>query len=93
MSTIYIRGSQDLGQLIATARRKKGLSQRQVADALKVTQAWVSHVERGSQMARIGQVLRLAAYLEVPIWGSLDPENSSETKNDAAYDLNKLLEL
>ena len=44
---------------------KQKLSQRDVARELGVTQAWVSRVERGQQKAWIGQVLRLAAWLEI----------------------------
>jgi transcriptional regulator with XRE-family HTH domain len=97
MSTMHIHGSQDLGQLIAAARRRKGLSQRQVADTLKVTQAWVSRVERGSQKAWIGQVLRLAAFLDVQFWGSPDSDAETQvnagTRSSPAHDLDKLLEL
>jgi transcriptional regulator with XRE-family HTH domain len=93
MSTIHIHGSQDLGQLIAAARRRKGLSQRQVAETLRVTQAWVSRVERGSQKAWIGQVLRLAAFLDVQLWGSPDAAQQVEASpsNASPQDLDKLL--
>lgn len=62
-----IRSSRDLGQMIAVARLRRGLTQRQVAEALGVTQAWVSRVEQGKQRAWIGQVLRLMAYLGIAI--------------------------
>ena len=75
---IPIRSSQQLGHLIATARRKKKLSQRDVARELGVTQAWVSRVERGQQKSWIGQVLRLAAWLEINISGNLAHEQTSK---------------
>jgi transcriptional regulator with XRE-family HTH domain len=62
-----VRSSRDLGQVIAAARRRKGLTQRQVAGALGVTQAWVSRLEQGKQRAWVGQVLRLMAYLGIDL--------------------------
>ncbi|MEI6351300.1 MAG: helix-turn-helix domain-containing protein [Verrucomicrobiota bacterium] len=75
-----IRSSQQLGQLIAAARRRKSLSQRDVAQELGVTQAWVSRVERGQQKAWIGQVLRLATWLDLEITGRL-PDDSDSVKH------------
>ena len=62
-----IRSSRDLGQVIAAARRRRGLTQRQVAAALGVTQAWISKVEQGKQRAWVGQVLRLMAWLGIDL--------------------------
>jgi y4mF family transcriptional regulator len=62
-----IRSSRDLGQVIIAARKRRGLSQRQIADALGVSQAWVSRVEQGKQRAWIGQVLRLMVYLGITL--------------------------
>ena len=75
-SSVPIRSSQDLGQLIAAARRRRSLTQRQVAEALGVTQAWISKVERGGQKTRIGQVLRLASSLEIRIAGEIAPPSA-----------------
>lgn len=66
-----IRSSRDLGQVIAAARRRRNLTQRQVAGALGVTQAWVSGVEQGKQRAWVGQVLRLMAYLAIDLSGTI----------------------
>lgn len=62
-----VRSAQDIGVLIAQARRKRGLSQRQLSAEFGATQAWVSRVERGYQKTRIGQVLRLAVYLGIEL--------------------------
>ncbi len=69
--TAIIRSSRDLGQLIAATRRRRGLSQRQVADALGATQAWISRVEQGQQRAGIGQVLRLMSHLGITLTGAI----------------------
>jgi HTH-type transcriptional regulator/antitoxin HipB len=62
-----VRSSRDLGQVIAAARRRRGLTQRQVAAALGVTQAWISRVEQGKQRTWVGQVLRLMAWLGIDL--------------------------
>ena len=66
-----IRSSRDLGQLIAAARRQRGLSQRQVAGDLGATQAWISRVEKGQQRAGVGQVLRLMTHLGITLTGEI----------------------
>ena len=66
-----IRSAQQLGQMIAAARHAKNLSQRDVATQFGVAQSWLSQVERGKQMGRIGQVLRLAVGLGVEITARL----------------------
>ncbi|MFU8847868.1 MAG: helix-turn-helix domain-containing protein [Opitutales bacterium] len=68
MSQVHsIRSPQDLGALLAQARKKKGLSQRQLAADFGVSQAWISRVELGYQKSWIGQVFRLAVYLGVEL--------------------------
>ncbi|HLB33342.1 MAG: hypothetical protein A3F67_10510 [Verrucomicrobia bacterium RIFCSPHIGHO2_12_FULL_41_10] len=88
-----IRSSQQLGQLIVAARRQKKLSQRDVAQELGVTQAWVSRVERGQQKAWIGQVLRLATWLEIDITGKLSHQHEKKKLNsdDEYPDINEVI--
>ena len=90
---IPIRSSQDLGELIASARKRHGLSQRDVAKKLGVTQAWISRVERGNQKCWIGQVLRLATFLNVDLVGEVTPDQKRELRVKGEYpDLDTLLE-
>jgi transcriptional regulator with XRE-family HTH domain len=93
MSTgTHIRSSQQLGKLIAVARRQKKLSQREVATQLGVTQAWISKVERGQQKAWIGQVLRLVSWLEIDLVGRLPGGIGSDSPANAEYsDIDKIL--
>lgn len=49
-----------IGEAIRQARRRQGLTQTQVADALGLSQQWISAVESGKPNARIGAVLDLA---------------------------------
>lgn len=68
MSKIHsIRSPQDLGVLLAQARKRRGQSQRQLAAEFGVSQAWISRVEQGYQKTWIGQVFRLAVYLGVEL--------------------------
>jgi len=71
-----IRSSRELGQVIAAARRQRGMTQRQIADAMGVTQAWVSNVEQGKQRAWVGQVLRLMAHLGITLDCTIQDDDS-----------------
>ena len=92
-----IRSPQDLGVVLAEARKERGLSQRQLAADFGASQAWISRVEQGYQKTWLGQVFRLAAYLGVELTsggGPLDDDHTG-TKDDAPRDyypdLNKLV--
>jgi len=86
MIPFSIRSSQQLGKLIATARRHKKLSQREIADELGVTQAWISRVERGQQKAWIGQVLRLVTWLDIELKGTLKEKKPEKEKKTPDID-------
>lgn len=90
-----VRSPQDLGFLLAQARKRRSLSQRQLAAEFGVSQAWVSRVERGYQKSWIGQVFRLAVYLEVELCVANNEEGSSEERPripESGYpDLNELV--
>lgn len=82
MSQVHsIRSPQDLGALLAQARKRRGLSQRQLAAEFGVSQAWISRVEQGYQKTWIGQVFRLAVYLGVEL--SVVSGNSDNRENSA----------
>jgi len=80
MSQIHsIRSPQDLGVLLAQARKKKALSQRQLAKEFGVSQAWISRVEQGYQKTWIGQVFRLAVYLGIELTAEVEPSKEKES--------------
>jgi transcriptional regulator with XRE-family HTH domain len=82
MSQVHsIRSPQDLGALLAQARKRRGLSQRQLAAEFVVSQAWISQGEQGYQKTWIGQVFRLAVYLGVEL--SVGSGNSDNRENSA----------
>ncbi len=65
--TTRISSSKDLGVILARARKEQGLSQREVATQLGVTQKWISAVEQGKSRAWIDKVLELSYFLGVQI--------------------------
>lgn len=77
-----IRSSQQLGRLIAAARNRKNLTQRDVARELGVTQSWISNVETGQEKAWIGQILRLATWLGIEITGTLATPGVTEAGSE-----------
>ncbi|MDQ8195100.1 helix-turn-helix transcriptional regulator [Coraliomargarita sp. SDUM461004] len=80
MSQVHsIRSPQDLGVLLVQARKKKGLSQRQLAKEFGVSQAWISRVEQGYQKTWIGQVFRLAVYLGIDLTVEVGPSKEKES--------------
>lgn len=82
-----IRSPQDLGVLLAQARKRRGQSQRELAADFGVTQAWISRVEQGYQKTWMGQVFRLAAYLGVELTAAYAPsDGASESVKDHARD-------
>ncbi|MCH6256992.1 helix-turn-helix domain-containing protein [Puniceicoccaceae bacterium K14] len=64
---IRISSSKDFGKVLARARKSQGLSQREVATRLGVTQKWISSIEQGKSRAWIDKVLELAHFLGIQI--------------------------
>lgn len=56
-----------IGKRIQQARRRKGLTQLQLAVAAQITNASVSRLENGVQVPRSGTALRLAKALDVDV--------------------------
>ncbi len=67
---IRISSSTDLGIVLSRARKSKGLSQREVAARLGVTQKWISAVEQGKPRAWIDKVLELSYFLGVQLYAT-----------------------
>lgn len=89
-----IRSPQDLGLVIAKARKSRGLSQRALAAEFGATQAWISRVEQGYQKTVLGQVLRLAVFLGVDLVASSGDVDSGLVLRESSSDypdLNDLL--
>ncbi|MGW4679125.1 helix-turn-helix domain-containing protein [Micromonospora taraxaci] len=80
--------SNEQGRLIATRRQKRGLSQREFAEMIGRSEAWLSQVERGVRsIDRVSILERIAGSLGIPMAelapGTADPE-SAEVPSAAA---------
>ena len=62
---MWAQSTTEIGRIIATARKSRGLTQAKLAQALGTTQNWISDIERGKDTAQIGKVLRVLSYLGV----------------------------
>ncbi len=78
-----ISSSKDLGIILARARTARGLTQREVAARLGVTQKWISAVEQGKSRAWIDKVLELTYFLGVQITASPDEVAPPSAPSDA----------
>lgn len=58
-STLWVQTSAQIGAVIATARRHRGITQVELAREMGVTQSWLSQIEKGKDNAQLGKVLRV----------------------------------
>lgn len=65
-----------VGQNIKNAREQKGLSQRDLAQKLNISQAAVSQFENGKNPPKIDTLLKIANALQVDINALLDDSDS-----------------
>ena len=72
------------GELIAAARREKGLTQRELAERLHVSDRTVSKWERGAGFPDVSILERLAAALELNVLDLLRGERTEERDVEAA---------
>lgn len=55
------------GRAVANARREKGLTQRQLADALHISRPIVANIESGRQRVYLSVALSLASHLAIDL--------------------------
>ncbi|MBS0967889.1 XRE family transcriptional regulator [Chimaeribacter arupi] len=65
MSSIYAEEYQRLISLLRTARREKGLTQQQLASALKRPQSFIAKVENGERRLDVIEFAHLAHLLSL----------------------------
>lgn len=70
----------DLGKRLFEARKRAGLSQKEVAEALGVTQQYVAGWERQGKSLRLELVIRLAKIFNASIDDILGSNNEGESK-------------
>ncbi|MCR5527722.1 Helix-turn-helix domain-containing protein [Oscillospiraceae bacterium] len=85
------------GQLITELRKEKGLTQKQLADALNVTDKAVSKWERGLSFPDISMLEPIAEVLDISIMEILAGEKKSEdetiTREEAQQMIKESVEL
>ena len=85
------------GQLIAELRKDKGLTQKQLADALNVTDKAVSKRERGLSFPDISMLEPIAEILDISIMeiltGARQDKNETMTREDASKIIKESVEL
>lgn len=64
-SPTVVRSSEDLGLVVATARKGRGYSQQRFADLAGVGRRFVSELESGKPTAEIGKVLQVLTALGI----------------------------
>ena len=77
--------SQKIGQYIAYKRKAKGMTQKQLADALLITNKAVSKWETGTSMPDISLLKELARILDVTVDELLNGEDSLEKTKMPTY--------
>jgi HTH-type transcriptional regulator/antitoxin HipB len=65
--TTLVQSPVSLGRALRDARRKRGLTQQQLANLAGVAQPTVSVVERGQNRTSLDTILRLLAALDLEI--------------------------
>ena len=85
------------GQLIAQLRKDKGLTQKQLAEALNVTDKAVSKWERGLSFPDISMLEPIAEILDISIMeilaGARQDKNETMTLEDASKMIKESVEL
>jgi HTH-type transcriptional regulator / antitoxin HipB len=64
---MQIRRSEELGAVILSARRARGLNQAELAKRLGVSRVWLGQVERGKASLRLDLVLRVLNELQITL--------------------------
>ena len=66
-SCIDLRDSDQFGEAIRVFRKRRGLTQQQVADMAGCSLMYVSNLERGKASAELGKALRILDVLDVEV--------------------------
>lgn len=80
---MQIRRPSELGAIIMTVRRHRGLSQEQLAERLGVSRVWLGQVERGKASPRLDLVLRVLNELQINLAAHTSDETPERQQNTA----------
>ena len=64
---VNLEGPDQFGEAIRLFRKKRGLTQQQVADLAGCSLMYVSNLERGKATAELGKALKILDVLEVEV--------------------------
>lgn len=80
---------QDMGEMIANLRRERGMTQKDLADKMNVTDKAVSKWERNLSCPDVNSIPRLAEVLGVSVEELMTaaPKNAEERKKEELVDL------
>lgn len=67
MTVLTVRNTRDMGSLIATERRRQGLTQAELAGLSGVGVTFLSQLENGKPTAEIGKALDVVATLGIDL--------------------------
>lgn len=90
---MQIRSAADIADVVRLARKRRRMSQQDLAVAAGVSRRWLIDLEAGKPGAELGLVLRVLSTLGVPLVADTpDAPNRSETSSAASnVDLNEHL--
>ena len=75
---MFIRTPRDLGAAIRDHRRRRGWSQRELAEKVGASRQWVNEAEKGKARTEVGLVLRALDALDVALWLGRDDRTDDE---------------
>ena len=75
---MFIRTPLDLGAAIRDRRRRRGWSQRELAEKVGASRQWVNEVEKGKARTEVGLALRALDTLGVTLWLDRDARTHDE---------------
>ena len=85
------------GSKLKAVRKSKGLTQKQVSEALGVTQSYLSAVENGKKLFTTGFIVELIQYYQIPyelVFGENNSKDSSILKStENTKDISRYIEL
>lgn len=86
---MIIHSAKELGSLVRSERKRRGWSQRELAEQVGLSPLWISNFERGKSTAHVGLVLRTLKALDVKL--RVGEEDKKEHSPTVTADLNSLL--
>ena len=78
---MFIRTPLDLGAAIRDRRRRRGWSQRELAEKVGASRQWVNEVEKGKTRTEVGLALRALDALDVTL--RLDRDDRAHDEDDS----------